>query len=84
MKPKDKILTYEQAKELRWFTKNCTGLRQEYYALMNQFLSLKDKLDRLENTAILIEKYFEQNDILTGDKIDMDKELRASAEAAND
>lgn len=61
MKPKDKILTYEQARELRWFCKNCTGTRQEFYDLLDQFTSLKAKLDRLEKTCKLIEEFFDKN-----------------------
>lgn len=58
MKPQEKILTYAQAKELKWFCKNCTGTRQEFSALMEQIEEFKIKLDRLEKTAKLIEAYF--------------------------
>ncbi len=58
MKKNDKILSYEQARELKWFTKNCTGLRQEFYQLMDQFLAFQSKLDRLNNTCELIDTYF--------------------------
>jgi hypothetical protein len=58
MKPQDKVLTYAQAKELKWFSKNCVGLRTEYYELMDKFLAFQHKLDRLNSTCELIEKFF--------------------------
>lgn len=58
MKPADKILTYGQAKELKWFSKNCVGLRTEYYELMDKFLAFQHELDRLNSTCELIEKFF--------------------------
>lgn len=61
MKPKDKILTYEQARELRWFCKNCTGTRQEFYDVVEQVEKFKKNMDKLEKTAEMIEKYFKDN-----------------------
>lgn len=58
MKPKDKILTYDQAKELQWFCKNCTGLRTEYYEkIVEPVERFKERLNRLEETCLLIEKF---------------------------
>lgn len=61
MKPQDKILTYEQAKELRWFSNNCTGLRTEYYTIVGVVEEFKGRLERLEKTCQLIETFFEKN-----------------------
>lgn len=61
MKPKDKILTYEQARELQWFARNCTGLRSEYYPLKEKVEAFSDRLDRLEKTCEMIEKYFKEH-----------------------
>jgi predicted nuclease with TOPRIM domain len=61
MKPEDKILTYEQARELKFFVKNCTGLRQEFYELFDNLEAFKRKLDRLNNTCGLIEEYFKKH-----------------------
>lgn len=68
MTPEEKILTYAQAKELKWFTKNCTGLRIEYYDLFDKFRAFKDKLDSLHQTCELIDRYFESHpaaDVMT-------------------
>ncbi len=58
MKPEEKILTYAQARELKWFGRNCTGLRQEYYALVEKVEAFNEKLARLDKTAQAIESYF--------------------------
>ena len=61
-KPKEKTLSYAQAKELKWFCGNVTGLRQEYYAALEQVASLGAKLARLERTVELIDNFFNQED----------------------
>ncbi len=61
MKPHEKILTYEQAKELKWFCNNVTGLRQEFYPLLDRLNAFNGKLERLERTCQLIEKFFSEH-----------------------
>lgn len=56
----EKILTYEQAKELRFFCRNVTGTRQEFYELLDKMNKFKDKLDHLDKTCKTIEEYFGQ------------------------
>ena len=63
MKPKDKVLTYEQARELKWFCKNVAGTRMEFYAALEKIQPFKDKIDRLQETADLILKWCEENNI---------------------
>lgn len=58
VKPEDKVLTYEQAKELKFFMRNCTGVRTEFYALFDEMLAFKKKFDRLQITCDLIDKHF--------------------------
>lgn len=58
MKPADKILTYQQARELRWFVKNCVGLRTEFYALLDKMNKFKNQLDRLDKTCQTIDDFF--------------------------
>lgn len=57
MKPKDKILTYEQARELKWFCRNVVGTRQEFYALMERMEGFREKLDRMHETCELIQEH---------------------------
>ncbi len=61
MKSKDKILTYEQAKELKWFGDNCTGLRQEYYELLGSVTKFGEKIQRLSEQGLLIEDFLRRN-----------------------
>ncbi len=58
MKQEDKILTYEQAKELKFFCRGVVGTRQEYYKVMELANGFDGRLTRLEKTCELIEKYF--------------------------
>lgn len=58
VKPKDKILTYEQARELKWFCKNVSGVRQDMYEFIEMTTQFDDRIKRLERTCELIEKYF--------------------------
>lgn len=57
MKKENKILTYEQAKELKFFCQSVVGTRQEYYKVLGEVDLFKHKLNRLEKTCELIEKY---------------------------
>lgn len=61
MKPKDKILTYAQAKELKWFGDNCLGLRQEYYELFGKVIEFGQKIERLSKQGLLIEDFLRRN-----------------------
>lgn len=67
MKPKDKILTYAQARELKFFSDNCLGLRQEYYELLGNVLKFGEKLERLSKQGLLIEDFLRRN---PGERID--------------
>jgi hypothetical protein len=58
MKREDKILTYEQAKELKWFCQYVLGTRQDYYSVMDKANSFDLRLQRLEKTCKLIEEFF--------------------------
>lgn len=58
MKKEEKVLTYEQARELKFFCRNVIGTRQEYYAVMDVANKFDDRLLRLEKTCALIEEYF--------------------------
>jgi hypothetical protein len=66
MKPADKILTYEQARELRWFCKNVTGTRQEFYEVFDRANKFNERLARLEKTCELIEMYFKDHGLAEG------------------
>ncbi len=63
MKPKDKTLTYEQARELKWFCKNIAGTRMEFYEALDSIQPFKAKIDRLQTTADLILKWCKENNI---------------------
>ncbi len=64
MKPQEKILTYEQARELKWFCENVTGTRQEFYdEVFGTVEAFRLKLDRLQKTADQILKWCAKNDI---------------------
>lgn len=63
MKPEDKVLTYEQARELKWFSRNILGTRQEFYAVLDKVEKYKAKIDRLVQQAEHIESYCERNNI---------------------
>lgn len=62
MKPAEKILTYQQARELKWFCGNVTGLRQEYYPLLDRWNAFDARILRLENTCKLIEKFLSEKE----------------------
>lgn len=58
MKKDKMILTYEQARDLKWFCQNVAGTRQEFYSVMEKTNSFDDRLARLEKTCETIEKFF--------------------------
>ena len=60
MKPSDKILTYEQARELKWFCKNVTGVRLDMYSAMEEVRDFDARIERLEETCGLIEKFIRE------------------------
>jgi hypothetical protein len=57
MKKEDKILSYEQARELKWFCKNVAGVREDYYDVMSSANSFDVRLKRLELTCDMIGKF---------------------------
>jgi hypothetical protein len=57
---KQVILTGHQLKELQFFCKNVTGVRQEYYEMLDEFLRFKPKIDELMKTAKMISKYLKE------------------------
>ena len=61
MKPKDKILTYQQARELKFFTENCMGVRQEYYELLGKVTEFGRKIERMSKQGLLIEDFLQRN-----------------------
>lgn len=61
IKQKDKILTYAQAKELKWFCENVTGLYPDFYKAREQFEAFASRLERLEKTSQMIERFFATN-----------------------
>ncbi len=52
-----KTLSYDQARELKWFCQNVMGTRQEFYAVMDQANAFDARLQRLEKTCAAIEKF---------------------------
>lgn len=58
MKKDDKTLTYEQARELKFFCKNVVGVRQDMYEIVEKVDKFDARIRRLEKTCELIEKYF--------------------------
>lgn len=63
VKPEDKILTYQQVRELKWFSDNVTGLHLEYYKLLDQVNAFNEKMKRLQNTCKSIENYAKENEL---------------------
>jgi hypothetical protein len=63
VKPSDKILTYEQARELKWFCKNVAGTRSEYYEALDVVNKFRDKIDRLYEASLTIKTYFAERGI---------------------
>jgi hypothetical protein len=61
VKPKDKILTYQQARELKFFTDNCMGVRQEYYELLGKVTEFGQKIERLSKQGLFIEDFLRRN-----------------------
>lgn len=57
MKKEKMILTYEQARDLKWFCQNVAGVRQDMYSSMEKVQKFDDRIQRLEKTCALIEKF---------------------------
>lgn len=60
MKPEDKTLTYQQARELKWFCGNVIGIRQELHGaqeLVEKIAKFDQRIARLEKTCGLIESF---------------------------
>lgn len=58
IKPEDKVLTYQQARELKFFMDNCSGTRVDFYELVDRMEAFKGRLDRLDQTAKMINDFF--------------------------
>lgn len=56
-----KTLSYEQAKELKWFCRNVVGTRGDFYDVVDKTNAFDERLTRLEKTCDLIEKYLGEN-----------------------
>lgn len=63
--PKPKILTNAQARELKWFCDNVTGVRQDYYKVVEVAGKFDERLKRLEKTCDLIEKHLRNAEVET-------------------
>lgn len=66
MKKEDKVLTYEQAREMKWFCQNVVGLKHEYYEIMDKANGFQGKIDRLMKTCEVIENFLK----IHGEKFD--------------
>lgn len=60
-------LTPEQARQLKWFCNNCTGLYHEHYAVQGQLTKFTYKLERLLKTCELIENFLSQQPLGSGE-----------------
>lgn len=58
IKPEDKILTYKEAKELKFFMRNVTGIKKEYYLVLDIVQQFANRLEALDKTCVLIDKHF--------------------------
>lgn len=71
MKSEEKILTYAQARELKWFCQNITGTKLEFYKLLEEVEKYKAKIDRLQNTADMILEYCKEKGIkMLGEEVE--------------
>lgn len=57
MKSSEKILTYAQAKELKWFCDNIAGVRTDFYSTINTVAKFDERISKLEKTCDLIDKF---------------------------
>lgn len=63
-------LTKEHWRELKWFSKNVVGTRQEFYSAIEQIEKFKNKIDRLYDEAKAIEKFCKEHNInMIGEKV---------------
>lgn len=57
-RPKTKqVLTTAQALELKWFCENVLGVHMDFYAVEAKVCEFSARLQRLEKTALLVEKF---------------------------
>lgn len=73
MKPEERELTYEQAKELKWFCRNVMGVREDFYQVMGATKAFDGRIKRLEKTCETIEKFLGEK-IEPHEKVDWDEE----------
>lgn len=61
-------LTPAQLYELKWFCKNVTGLRPDFYKVLDSVTQFDDRMKRLEKTCAVLEKFFD----IAGDSSDFE------------
>lgn len=57
MAVKKKTLTYQEARELKWFCENVVGVRHDMYSTIDAVTTFDKRIKRLEKTCDLIEEY---------------------------
>lgn len=57
---KKKVLTYQQARELKWFCENVAGVRQDMYRTEDIIIKFEEKIKKLEATCDLINNFLSQ------------------------
>ncbi len=72
MKKEDRVITYSEARELKWFCRNVVGIRKDFYETMEMANRFNDRLIRLEKTCELIEKFLDEK-IEPFEKVNWDK-----------
>lgn len=63
MKKEDKVLTYEQARELRWFCQNVAGVQSDFYKVYDLCSKFEERINRLEATCDLIRNFFAEHNV---------------------
>lgn len=54
---KQKVLSTTEAMHLKWFCQNVVGCRQDFYEVFDKANKFDERLQRLEKTCGLIEKF---------------------------
>lgn len=53
-------ITGQQLYEMKWFCANVVGVRVDFYKTQEHINKFNDRLERLEKTCVLIEKFLEE------------------------